>query len=951
MRWAQCCAEPAASAGADSHGKCLRYTGMGASLLSLSDPRAPAVLRNPIANAFRAMGLLQGQVDAQMQDDVCWQDIRNPAQEKFHFLLAAMHDLQDELRGEYVRRTQELLAENYRLRQSQRLDRNVVSVGASHPGDHDRAAFLQDGQAPEEQEHIDELSCGTSFSPVVPTNPCVNTEIVKNVGLSAEIGAGAMDTLCSPRQCPRHQREAAHWAVEGGVPSRHENTALGFGCSGMASMSFCIPHSQSALAIDEEMAQVERVSSRVRSRLFPDQCYLEDCFVTTDHLKECMFDFGWTDFGEEQAAWILRGLKNANRSLKRKSNNKTLNFWESTTRASGSVFGHRRQSSLVPGSPCILTWSDFHDTLFHNDLRKYVGGELWGKTMAMKEVLTSGAINKLISDIARIPVSDMAAVPPRTSLLETLEPVVAGLIVINGALLAVQSDEKLEQWPGWIYVELFFVALFTAEICWRMSDLGPRYYFRGPGWCWNWVDFVIVVCSLVENALQINWSANVLRVCRLTRLSRLLRMLRFRLCQDLTLMLRGLLGGFRTLGWAMILLLAMIFVIALFICSTLGNNDRMTVLFEAEANLYFSTVPRCMFLVFRCFLGECTDSTGVSLVTQLSNELGFQFVLPYVLTAMLIQFGIFNLIIAVYIEATMDASKQEVSPECREQQRYLATHAKVLAKRIVSLVRFFRGNGYGQLRHGTLHECEDVTEEFSVDKTAFQFILNDQVVEATLDSLDVPFNRTHLFDVLDSDGSGQLTLKEMVNGIIQSRGEARNRDTVACLLSIRSLQAGLSSCHSDVRRLACFEQENTNTKAAGKMSESMSDGVNRKSIPGTISPRTQDTPENQEDQFMNLEDQLMLLDDHLLMQEAAKKVCARGRQAPMAKIPDTPVEIAPSDDDRTCAMGPKAASPNAPDEPTQAPPSLASTGSTGFGSGRSSANGRSVVNSEGLLSL
>jgi len=59
-------------------------------------------------------------------------------------------------------------------------------------------------------------------------------------------------------------------------------------------------------------------------------------------------------------------------------------------------------------------------------------------------------------------------------------------------------------------------------------------------------------------------------------------------------------------------------------------------------------------------------------------------------------------------------------------------------------------------------------------------------------------DRASLFDIFDADGSGELHVVELVQGLLKVRGEARKSDILAALLSVRSLQRLVKATRDEV---------------------------------------------------------------------------------------------------------------------------------------------------------
>ena len=65
---------------------------------------------------------------------------------------------------------------------------------------------------------------------------------------------------------------------------------------------------------------------------------------------------------------------------------------------------------------------------------------------------------------------------------------------------ALKVDKFVE--PAFLIAHLVYAVLFTLEMSIRVTAAGPRTYFAGPGWAWNWLDVVVVVPAWVELAMD-----------------------------------------------------------------------------------------------------------------------------------------------------------------------------------------------------------------------------------------------------------------------------------------------------------------------------------------------------------------------------------------------------------------------------------------------------------------
>eukprot|EP00913_Durusdinium_trenchii_P023788 g22338.t1 len=237
-------------------------------------------------------------------------------------------------------------------------------------------------------------------------------------------------------------------------------------------------------------------------------------------------------------------------------------------------------------------------------------------------------------------------------------------------------------------------------------------------------------------------------------------------------MVKGLVAGIRTLALAFSLLFCVLYVISGFATMTLGTYETTK---DMGLDKYFETLPITMFTCFRCFsTGECTDEDGEPLPQKLAEKYGVIFVLSYVASYMLVAMGIHNVILAVYVEITMKAAKENEAVTAEQWARESIRIARVtreLLKRFASAYRLFhdlddlRSNlsGLDISPEGALFTDDDVHEGIAITKDLFLLII-------------------------DADGSGTLQIAELVQGLLKIRGEINKSDAVAALLVSQSVQ-------------------------------------------------------------------------------------------------------------------------------------------------------------------
>ena len=230
-------------------------------------------------------------------------------------------------------------------------------------------------------------------------------------------------------------------------------------------------------------------------------------------------------------------------------------------------------------------------------------------------------------------------------------------------MIGLQTHPGNEDWPGWPILEAAFTCALLVEIGIRMYLMRCRNYWCGPDRYWSYFDMFLAATGLLDASLQAIMQQNIidangtslLRFCRLIRLVRIVKVFRIKAMRDLRLMVKGLIAGVRTLALAIMLLFGVLYVISGLAAITIGSDDRTK---AVGLDSFFSDIPQTMFTAFRCFTGECVDERGSPLTVVLKDVFGLPFVLGYIVSYMLVSMGIFNVILAVYVDITMKAAKE-----------------------------------------------------------------------------------------------------------------------------------------------------------------------------------------------------------------------------------------------------------------------------------------------------
>ena len=387
--------------------------------------------------------------------------------------------------------------------------------------------------------------------------------------------------------------------------------------------------------------------------------------------------------------------------------------------------------------------------------------------------------------------------------LEFGPPIVIVLNSITIAFNDVIADQGAKN-----AIESLFAFLYFLEFLMKIKLLGCRGYFWEENWQWNWFDFLCLICALLEfiamlvqllgvDAASFLDDVTVVRVFRLGQLMRTVRVLKFKMFSELRQITMGIMNGCEVLFWAVVLLFAVIYVFGVLMRNIVG-----------DAMEEFKSIPNAMFTLFRCFTDGCSDYDGAPLAERLRSMYGTPFTVGYVCVTMLVAIGIFNMIMAIFLENATTSAARRKQKELGEKAD--ATELAI-RKAIVQMVdpsvieragdRSSLVSRVTKFRKQSKQSVGQDAEVFwksqyellkrsgvTVDRRSFMQWLQDVNFQQVLENADVDVsNKFDLFDVLDADMGGKLELDEVVTGLMKLRGPVSKSDLVAMRLQVRLL--------------------------------------------------------------------------------------------------------------------------------------------------------------------
>lgn len=412
---------------------------------------------------------------------------------------------------------------------------------------------------------------------------------------------------------------------------------------------------------------------------------------------------------------------------------------------------------------------------------------------------------------------------------------IIGLVVFINAIFIGISIDSVEANRGIILaIQFLFTAIFWFEVLLKLGVHGWREQYLGTHAPANWFDLVLTTVDTVQIIFLLFFAdqlddflhkagffASMFRIVRLLRLARVLRVLRSQVFQDLLAMIQGMVGAVSTLAWAVILFVLVIYVVSLVFRESLGPEMGLgQTSNDDEIGLYFQSVPRSMFTVFRCSFGDCTTSGGTPIFEHVTRIHGGFWSLVYSGFLFLVVIGVFNVISAIFVQATLAAAEEIALKKRRmrlEDEVRWATHLWALLEVLMKHARCDDEAKIG-LTPGSFLEQINEMSAMEFDRALFdKVLLEEKSAVLALDGLDIdPQDHRYLSDILDPDNSGTICVLELVDGLKRLRGEPRRSDIIAVDLMVRSLQEKIEEIGKCMKDL--FEPENPEHASAWRKS-------------------------------------------------------------------------------------------------------------------------------------
>jgi len=371
------------------------------------------------------------------------------------------------------------------------------------------------------------------------------------------------------------------------------------------------------------------------------------------------------------------------------------------------------------------------------------------------------------------------------------------VIIINTVLIGLSTQHVAEKGGDKVEYEiagLICNAFFLVELILRLRVMGMR-FFTVEGWRWNLFDMFLVVFSILDAVIQYGYNADAGAVGQSMKTIKMLRIVRvfrvFRFFTELRILALMILDSFRSLAWALLMLIIIMYVFAIWFTQDVAShivkvkNDGLPV--DPVLTEFFGNLLLTLSSLFHAMLN------GISWI-ELTNGLKYSppmqalffFYVSFTLLAVL------NIITGVFVDNAVQTAHTQreflVEKQIEQKQKWL--------QEMKELFQEMDKEGCGSISLDTIQE-----------------FLQDARVESYFQALGLePHDTERLFDHLDDDNSGEVSLDEFLQGCLRLRGQARSIDVYSVMHDVRSLTTKFEELMDSLRVVGRLASEHSNAR-------------------------------------------------------------------------------------------------------------------------------------------
>lgn len=362
----------------------------------------------------------------------------------------------------------------------------------------------------------------------------------------------------------------------------------------------------------------------------------------------------------------------------------------------------------------------------------------------------------------------------------------SGLVIFGNAII-VGLETDIET-PAWYYFEQALLSFFTFELIVRILRHGCHFFKHEDDWAWNLFDFFIVISGVFDQWMvplleqtvhglskegrkkgKMSVVILLMRMARLLRIVRLFRLVR--IVRPLYSLAQGVLEALQGMFWVLVFMIMTLYAVAILCTYLIGRGDILPAEMLQDPEIdeirkMFSTVDQSMFTLF----GTMSSWSLVKFEPLFED-------MP-VLKPLFVLFYIYS---AWALLAVMTGVVSENMIAIREQMIREDEHREEVRKSMITqtLIDLFREADTDHSGHVSRQEFDAMLRS--------QELMRKITKNTNMKAQDLQ----DLFDWLDHDGGGTITIDEFMMGFKWINEPLRAKSLV-------KLQERLTS---DIRRL------------------------------------------------------------------------------------------------------------------------------------------------------
>eukprot|EP00928_Gymnodinium_smaydae_P011589 TRINITY_DN14260_c0_g1_i1.p1 TRINITY_DN14260_c0_g1~~TRINITY_DN14260_c0_g1_i1.p1 ORF type:complete len:541 (+),score=136.33 TRINITY_DN14260_c0_g1_i1:80-1702(+) len=360
------------------------------------------------------------------------------------------------------------------------------------------------------------------------------------------------------------------------------------------------------------------------------------------------------------------------------------------------------------------------------------------------------------------------------------------LIISNAVWVGFQTDYAARHQtmvaPAYFFtVDNLFCLFFVAELAVKIGSSGRQFFTKMPEAKWNWFDVVVVGSQLFEVIANLFISSGfsmkrILNTIRILRMVRVLRVARVASSfGELRKLVASVTASLVPLSWTLLLIFLLTYAFAILITYVVteeclaspGQHSEH----RAEIEHYYGDLWRAMYTLYMIISDGVHWGEVMEPVEAISPLMK-----PAVCLFVAFQlFAMMNVITAYFV----DAALQSASADERDE----------VAKNLLDA-----------LAHET-HQTQQV-EDVVITREGFNHVVNHELMYEFLKILGIePEEASHLFDLIDTSGSGSMKARDFVSGCAKLVGPARAEMTARISFEQRQLMLQAETHYEELKKM------------------------------------------------------------------------------------------------------------------------------------------------------